>query len=121
MMCYGGKDLARSYRTVRANTLTRSRGASRIEADSWRRRDPFDPQLLTHISLTDSFSGVHKEKRTSLKGSTFHSWSADAGGRADASHEVGVIGAPDPRGEETASWIEGLSDVFSPTVNHHQA
>ena len=72
MLCYGAKDLARSYRTVRGNTVQMAEEIPESKLD-------FAPvpgirtvrQLLTHIALSDSFSGVHKEKRTSFEGINF--------------------------------------------------
>ena len=72
MMCYGARDLARSYRTVRENTIKAAEEIPESKLD-------FSPapgtrtirQMLTHIALTDSFSGVHKEKRTSFEGIDF--------------------------------------------------
>src|SRR5579871_2764845 len=72
MNFYGGTDLARAYRTVRANTL---KIAEEIPEDKY----DFAPapgtrtvrQLLTHIALSDSFTSIHKEKRTSFEGVNF--------------------------------------------------
>src|SRR5881392_2025965 len=72
MNFYGGKDLARAYRTVRANTL---KIAEEIPEDKY----DFTPaagtrtvrQLLTHIALSDGLSSVHKERRTSFEGVNF--------------------------------------------------
>src|ERR1051325_11223469 len=72
MLAYGAQDLARAYRTVRANTITIAEEIPESKYD-------FAPapgtrtvrQLLVHVALSDSFSTVHKEKRTSFEGFNF--------------------------------------------------
>jgi len=69
---YGAKQMADSWRTVRKNTIQIAEEIPESKLD-------FSPapgtrtvrQLLTHIALTDAFSGVHKEKRTSFEGINF--------------------------------------------------
>src|SRR5690349_21472845 len=72
MLPYGGRDLARAARTVRGNTIQLAEEFSEAQFD-------FSPapgvrtvrQLLAHIALSDSFAGLHKEKRTSFEGVNF--------------------------------------------------
>ena len=114
MLCYGAKDLARAYRTVRANTVKAAEEIPESKLD-------FAPapgtrtvrQLLTHIALTDSFSTFHKEKRTSFEGFNF----GELVGKLTAEEQkprskAELIEMLKQRGEETARWIESLSDDF---------
>ena len=114
MMCYGAKDLARSYRTVRENTIKAAEEIPESKLD-------FSPapgtrtirQMLTHIALTDSFSAVHKDKRTSFEGINF----PELIGQMQAEEQqprtkAELIALLKERGAATASWIESLSDDF---------
>jgi uncharacterized damage-inducible protein DinB len=123
MMCYGGKDLARAYRTVRANTI---KIAEEIPEDKY----DFAPatgtrtvrQLLTHIALADSFSSVHKEKRTNFDGVNFPEFVAlMQAEEAKQRSKADVIELLKSRGEETGSWIESLSDSFLAEPFHQAA
>lgn len=114
MMCYGGKDLARAYRTVRANTI---KIAEEIPEDKY----DFAPapgtrsvrQVLTHVALSDSFSSVHKEKRTNFEGVNFPELVASMQAEeAKPRSKAEVIALLQSRGEETASWIGSLDDAF---------
>ena len=114
MLCYGGKDLARAYLTVRENTI-------KIAEEIPESKYDFTPapgtrtvrQLLTHIAMSDSFSSFHKEKRTSFDGVNFpemvaHMQAEEAKPRSKAE----VIALLKERGDETAIWIASLSDGF---------
>lgn len=114
MLCYGAKDLARAYRTVRENTVKAAEEIPESKLD-------FAPapgtrtirQLLTHIALSDSFSGLHKEKRTNFDGFNF----PELIGKMTAEEQkprskAELVAMLKQRGEETASWIETLSDDF---------
>jgi uncharacterized damage-inducible protein DinB len=114
MLCYGAKDLARSYRTVRENTIKAAEEIPESKLD-------FTPapgtrtirQLLTHIALSDSFSSIHKEKRTSFEGFNF----PELVGQMQAEEQkprtkAELIAMLKQRGEATASWIDTLSDGF---------
>jgi len=114
MLCYGAKDLARAYRTVRKNTIQIVEEIPESKLD-------FSPapgtktvrQMLTHIALSDSFSSVHKEKRTSFEGINF----PELVGQMQAEEQkprtkAELIALLKERGEATASWIETLSDDF---------
>ena len=123
MNFYGGKDLARAYRTVRANTI---KIAEEIPEDKY----DFTPapgtrnvrQLLVHIALSDGLSAVHKEKRTSFEGVNFPEFVAmmqqeEAKPRSKAD----VIALLKQRGEETAAWISSLDDSFLGEAFHQPA
>ncbi len=114
MLCYGAKDLARAYRTVRENTVKAAEEIPESQLD-------FAPaagtrtirQLLTHLALTDAFSGIHKEKRTNFEGFNF----PEIVGKMTAEEQkprskAELIAMLKQRGEETASWIESLNDDF---------
>ena len=114
MLCYGAKDLARSYRTVRANTVKIAEEIPESKLD-------FAPapgtrtirQVLTHIALTDSFSDLHKEKRTSFDGFNF----PELMGQMQAEEQKPrskdeLVAMLKERGEATAAWMESLSDDF---------
>jgi uncharacterized damage-inducible protein DinB len=114
MNCYGGKDLARAFRTVRANTITIAEEIPESKYD-------FTPapglrtvrQLLTHVALSDSFSSIHREKRTNFDGVNFpafvaHMQAEEAKPRTKAE----VIALLKERGEDTAQWLESLGDDF---------
>jgi uncharacterized damage-inducible protein DinB len=114
MMCYGGKDLARAYRTVRANTV-------KIAEEIPESKYDFAPapgtrtvrQLLTHIALSDSFSSWHKEKRTNFDGVNFPEFVATIQAEeAKPRSKAEVVALLKERGEATASWISSLSDSF---------
>lgn len=114
MLCYGAKELARSYRTVRENTVKIAEEIPESKLD-------FMPapgtrtirQLLTHIALTDSFSDLHKEKRTSFEGFNF----PELMGKLTAEEQkprskAEIVAMLTQRGEATAAWIESLGDDF---------
>jgi uncharacterized damage-inducible protein DinB len=114
MNFYGGKDLARAYRTVRANTV-------KIAEEIPENKYDFAPapgtrtvrQLLTHIALSDSFTSIHKERRTSFEGVNFPEFVATMQAEeAKPRSKDDVIALLKQRGEETASWISALSDSF---------
>ena len=104
MLCYGAKDLARAYRTVRENTVKAAEEIPESQLD-------FAPapgtrtirQLLTHIALTDSFSELWPKLALSA-GAELRM--ADAPGRLDRSRpvpdvEAGSLGYERTAGEES--------------------
>jgi uncharacterized damage-inducible protein DinB len=114
MLSYGAHDLARAYRTVRANTV-------KIAEDIPEEKLDFAPapgtrtvrQLLTHVALSDSFSTVHKEKRSSFEGVNFPELVAFMQAEeAKPRSKAELVALLKERGEETAKWIESLSDSF---------
>jgi uncharacterized damage-inducible protein DinB len=114
MNCYGGKDLARAYRTVRENTI-------KVAEDIPESKLDFTPapgvktvrQMLTHIALSDSFSSVHKEKRTSFDGVNFPALVGQMQAEeAKPRTKAELIALLRERGEATATWLESLSDEF---------
>jgi uncharacterized damage-inducible protein DinB len=112
MNCYSGKDLARSYRTVRENTIKIAEEIPESKLD-------FSPasgvrsvrQLLTHIALSDSFSSIHKERRTNFDGFNFPALVGQMQAEeAKPRTKAELIALLKDRGEETARWMETLGD-----------
>lgn len=114
MLCYGAKDLARSYRTVRANTIKIAEEIPESKLD-------FAPapgtrtvrELLAHIAMADSFTQFHKEKRTSFEGVNF----PELVGKLQTEEQkprskAELIALLKERGEQTAGWMESLGDDF---------
>jgi uncharacterized damage-inducible protein DinB len=114
MNCYGGKDLARAYRTVRDNTIKIAEeipesGYDFAAAPGIRTVR----QLLTHIAFSDSFSSFHREKRTNFDGVNFPALVGQMQAEeAKPRTKAEVIALLKQRGEETATWLESLSDGF---------
>lgn len=114
MNCYGGKDLARAFRTVRDNTIKIAEEIPESKYDFAAAPGIRTVrQLLTHIALLDGFATFHKERRTNLDGVDFpalvgqmHAEEAKPRTKAE------VITLLKQRGEETARWLESLSDDF---------
>jgi uncharacterized damage-inducible protein DinB len=114
MNCYGGKDLARAYRTVRENTI---KVAEEIPESNY----DFSAapgirtvrQLLTHIALLDGFATFHRDKRTNFDSVNFPALVGQMQAEeAKPRTKAEVIALLTQRGEETATWLESLSDDF---------
>jgi uncharacterized damage-inducible protein DinB len=116
MNCYGAKDLAASFRTVRQNTLT-------IAEEVGEEHYAFSPapgvktigQTLTHIAFAPGLGlQIHAvEKRTTLEGFDFPGYMAMAGARMrEVRNKAQIIALLQEEGEKFASWVEGLSDEF---------
>ena len=112
MLCYGGKDLARALRTVRANTVQAAEEIPDSKLD-------FSPapgtrtvrQLLTHIAFGDSFMQFQKERRTSFEGVDFGAFMAPLAAEEQKPRtKAELIVLLKERGEATATWMESLSD-----------
>lgn len=114
MLCYGAKDLARAYRTVRNNTVQTAEDIPESQFDFVAAPGTRTiRQLLTHIALADTFSSIHKEKRTSFDGFNF----PEIVGQMTAEEQkprskAEIVAMLTQRGEDTATWIESLSDAF---------
>jgi uncharacterized damage-inducible protein DinB len=116
MNCYGGKNLAESFRTVRRNTL-------KIAEEIPEEKYGFKPtpetksvgQLLTHIALGHRFQQqTHQvEKRTSLEGFSFPSFMQKVGAEEQQPRtKAQIIDLLTREGDAWASYLEGLSDDF---------
>ena len=116
MNCYGAKELAGSFRTVRKNTIT-------IAQELPEERYSFRPapntrtvgELLAHISLAYNFQyQIHgQERRSSLEGFNFPSLMqrlvADEKGQRSKDQIIEMLRNS---GEKWAGWLEGLTDSF---------
>jgi uncharacterized damage-inducible protein DinB len=114
--CYGAKELAGSFRTVRKNTIT-------IAQELPEERYSFRPapntrtvgELLAHISLAYNFQyQIHgQERRSSLEGFNFPSLMqrlvADEKGQRSKDQIIEMLRNS---GEKWAGWLEGLTDSF---------
>ena len=114
MNCYGAKELARAFRTVRDNTVKIAEeipesGYDFAAAPGIRTVR----QMLTHIALLDGFATFHKDKRTNFDGVNFPALVAQMQAEeAKPRTKAEVIAMLKQRGEETATWLESLSDDF---------
>lgn len=116
MNCYGAKELAESFRTVRKNTIT-------IAQELPEEKYSFRPapntrtvgELLAHISLAYSFQyQIHgQERRSSLEGFNFPSLMqrlvAEEKGQRSKDQIIEMLRNS---GEKWAGWLEGLTDSF---------
>jgi len=114
MNCYGGKDLARAFRTVRENTIKIAEEIPEPKYDFAAAPGIRTVrQMLTHIALLDGFATFHKEKRTNFDGVNFPALVAQMQAEeAKPRTKAEVIALLKQRGEETATWLESLSDDF---------
>jgi uncharacterized damage-inducible protein DinB len=116
MNCYGAKELAESFRTVRKNTIT-------IAQDLPEENYAFRPapgsrspgELLAHIALAHNFEyQIHAtERRSTLDGFDFPSLLK----RLDAEEQVPrtkvqIVEMLRSSGEHWAGWVHGLTDDF---------
>ena len=116
MNCYGAKELAESFRTVRKNTIT-------IAQELPEEKYSFRPapntrtvgELLAHISLAYTFQyQIHgQERRSSLEGFNFPSLMqrlvAEEKGQRSKDQIIEMLRNS---GEKWAGWLEGLTDSF---------
>jgi uncharacterized damage-inducible protein DinB len=116
MTYYGAKELAASYRTVRANTI---KIAEEIPEDKY----GFSPapgvrtvgQTLAHIALGHAFAEAvnRKEKRTSMEGFDFMGFMGPLMAEIDKPRsKAEVVKMLQEEGEKFASWMETLEDGF---------
>src|SRR5689334_12798207 len=116
MNYYGAKELAASFRTVRANTMTI---AEEIPEDKYGFRAAPDTrsvgELLIHISHGPTFQyQVHaEERRTTLDGFDFPALMqklvADEKVKRSKAQTIELLRSS---GEKFAGWLDGLSDSF---------
>lgn len=116
MSIYGSKELARSFRTVRGNTLDVARDVPEEQygftaAPGCRTVE----KVLTHIALVHRFQlRLHaEEKRDNLDGFDFPALMGELGAiEAVARTKTEVIALLEKEGEVWASFLDGLSDDF---------
>jgi uncharacterized damage-inducible protein DinB len=114
MNCYSGKDLARAFRTVRENTIKIAEEIPESKYDFAAATGVRTVrQMLTHIALSDAMSTVHKEQRTSFDGFNFPALMGQMQTEeARPRTKADIIALLRDRGEDTANWLESLSDDF---------
>ena len=114
MLPYGGRDLARAYRTVRKNTIQTAQEIPEAQFD-------FSPspgsrtvrQTLAHIAMSDAFAAVHRDGLMSFDGVNIQEFFAPiAAEEQKPRSKAELIALLTDRGEATASWMETLSDAF---------
>jgi len=115
MTYYGGKEMATSLRTVRANTITI---AQEIPEEQY----SFKPtpqsrsvaQLIVHIAVGSSYQlHIHQSRIANLKDVNFPQlMQAAAAEEAKPRTKAEILDLLRTRGEEFASFLEGLSEEF---------
>jgi uncharacterized damage-inducible protein DinB len=115
MIGYGGRDLARSFRQVRANTITIAREIPEQRYDFQAAPDVRSVgRLLTHIALAPGFQlHVHRNRIDDLKQVSFMEivgrlTSEEAKPRAKDE----IVALLEAEGEKFAAYVEGLTDAF---------
>jgi len=116
MNCYGAKDLADGFRTVRKNTVTI---AEEIPAEKYSFRATPETrsvgELLVHIALAITFQyQVHAEQHlTTLEGFDFPALMQRMIGEEKMPRTKDTtLALLRASGEKWASWVDGLSDDF---------
>ena len=116
MSYYGGKDLAKAFRTVRKNTIAI---AQDIPAEKYSYRATPETrsvgETLTHIAISHGFQyQVHaQERRTTLEGFDFPAlvqrFSAEEKAPRTKEQVIELLRA---NGEKFAAWLDAQSDDF---------
>jgi uncharacterized damage-inducible protein DinB len=115
MMPYSGKDLARSFRTVRKNTI---QIANDIPEDKWMFRAAPGTrsigELLAHIAaITHASRGIHiVDRRTAMTGEDFGPYmAASAAYERTLTSRAAILQALEVNGEEFARDLEAQADA----------
>ena len=115
MISYNAKDMARSFRTVRANTI---KVAEEIPEEKYGFRPAESTrsvgETLAHIAVTSSWpKSFHSEGHTSVNFPMFAAALAALTEKQNAlTTKEQILDALRSGGDEFASWLEGLSDGF---------
>jgi uncharacterized damage-inducible protein DinB len=115
MNCYGGLQLAQSFRTVRRNTL---KIAEEIPEEKYGFKASPDTrsiaQLLTHIALGHRIQQhLQTQKLTTLEGVNFGALSQPIGAEEQQTRsKAEILELLTREGESWAKWLDGLSDDF---------
>lgn len=114
MLPYGATDLARAFRTVRANTIQIAQDIPESKLDFALTTDVRTVrQLLTHVAFGDAWVSVHKEGRTSFEGFDFMALVKTMAAEEQELRSKGeLIDLLTERGEAYASWLDTLTDAF---------
>jgi uncharacterized damage-inducible protein DinB len=116
MTYYGAKELAASFRTVRANTI---KIAEEIGEEHYNFKAAPEAksvaQILAHAALAPRFPyQIHAvEKVTAMQGFNFPAFFAKLTAEQDAlTGKPEILEALKIEGEKFATWLEGLSESF---------
>lgn len=116
MNCYGGKELAASFRTVRKNTLVI---ANEIPEEKYTFKAAPDVrsvgELLTHIAVSYGFQyQLHAtERRKNMEGFDFPSlMQRMIAEEKQPRSKAQIIELLETTRDKWAGWVEGLSDEF---------
>ena len=115
MTYYSGRQLASSFRTVRANTIQL---AEEIPEDKYDFKAAPDTrsiaQTLVHIAISPSFQAhVHQNKFTDLKAVNFPELMQKLGiEEGTPRNKPQIIALLKDKGESFAAYLEGLDDAF---------
>lgn len=115
MTCYGGKELAAAFRTVRGNTLQIAEDIPEGQYDFCAAPDTRSVgKLLTHIAVSSQYAlHVHGDKVTDLKTLNFPEILQKlAVEEAKPRTKAEVIALLKGEGEKFATFLDGLSDAF---------
>src|SRR5690349_6133328 len=113
MLPYTSKDLARAFRTVRANTI---KIAEEIPEDKYGFRPAEGSrtvaETLAHVAaITEFFKEMHKDRPTSVDFGKFTGlMQQQAALEAGLTTKPKILDALKTHGEGFAGWLEGLSD-----------
>src|SRR5262244_1752567 len=112
MLCYGGKELADAFRTVRKNTIQVAEDIPESKYDFVAAPDvrPVG-KMLTHVAIaTRIWEKVHGEKLTTLVGFNFlglmDEFNAEENTPRSNAEILQLLRA---EGEKFASWVESLT------------
>jgi uncharacterized damage-inducible protein DinB len=115
MSTYGGAELARSFRTVRGNTLQIAREIPEDKLDVAAVPGTRTArQMLAHIAYVDEVSkALHGERRTSFEGFDYPGFV----GKVHAEEQKPrtrdeLIALLETRGESFATWLASMTDDF---------
>jgi|SRR5216684_3666598 len=115
MTYYGGKEMAASFRTVRANTIKIAEDIPENKYDF--RASPESRtvgQTLTHVALGSGFQGhVHMNKVTDLKTVNFPELMQRFGAEeAKTRNKAEIVALLRTEGDKFAAFLEGLPESF---------
>ena len=115
MSSYGGKELARAFRTVRKNTVQVAEDIPESKYD-FVAAEGCKPvaRMLTHIAIVTRFwDEVHGKGLTTMKGLDFTGLSQEAAADETRSRpKAEIVELLQSRGEKFANWLETLTPEF---------
>jgi uncharacterized damage-inducible protein DinB len=116
MIAYGGRELAKAFRTVRANTVQIAEDIPEDRYDFEAAPDTHSVRvLLNHIAFSPMmYENMHREQRvTTLKGYDFGAAIGRAAARErEPRTKAQVVDLLKSEGERLAVWLESLSPEF---------